>query len=60
LRELDLVAGCTLCGYRYDATRGDSTSGVPPGTHFDDLPIGWHCPRCGADRAQFMKVPRAP
>ena len=29
---------CGICGYRYDPEEGDPTSGIPPGTPFEDLP----------------------
>jgi rubredoxin len=28
-------------------------SGIPPGTAFDDLPAGWVCPMCYAEKSQF-------
>ena len=44
---------CTVCGYVYDPKRGDATSGVRPGTDFDDLPDDWACPDCGAGKEMF-------
>ncbi len=46
---------CDICGYIYDPAKGDSDSGVAPGTAFKDLPDGWNCPVCGAPVAQFSK-----
>lgn len=55
-----MIDGCSLCGYRYDAAIGDPAHGIPPGTRLEDLPDDWRCPRCGADKSEFMKVPRPP
>ncbi len=46
---------CQICGYIYDPEVGDSSSGVPAGTKFEDLPDDWKCPICGADKDQFEK-----
>jgi flavin reductase (DIM6/NTAB) family NADH-FMN oxidoreductase RutF/rubredoxin len=47
---------CVVCGYIYDPAEGDSTSGVAPGTAFEDLPDSWVCPVCGAPKSEFEKV----
>jgi len=47
---------CTVCGYVYDPTKGDDTSGVPPGTSFAKLPADWVCPVCGAAKELFEPV----
>jgi len=47
---------CDLCGYVYDPTQGDSTSGAKPGTAFADLPADWVCPLCGAKKDVFYSV----
>lgn len=47
---------CEICGYIYDPAVGDPDSGIEAGTSFDDLPDGWVCPLCGADKSQFDKV----
>ena len=46
---------CTVCGYVYDPEKGDSDSGIPPGTPFEKLPDSWVCPLCGATKDQFEK-----
>ena len=46
---------CTVCGYVYDPQKGDPTSGIKPGTPFEDLPNDWLCPSCGADKSAFEK-----
>jgi rubredoxin len=47
---------CTACGYVYDPRKGDPEHGVPPGTAFEDLPDGWVCPECGAEKNLFEKI----
>ncbi len=44
---------CQVCGYIYDPKDGDESSGVAPGTPFEDLPDDWVCPVCGATKDQF-------
>jgi rubredoxin len=44
---------CTVCGYVYDPEKGDPDNGVNPGTAFENLPDGWVCPVCGADKSLF-------
>lgn len=46
---------CTICGYIYDPEKGDSDSGIKPGTSFEDLPDEWVCPVCGAGKDAFEK-----
>ena len=47
---------CIACGYIYDPEIGDPTSGILPGTSFDDLPEDWVCPDCGVSKDQFEKI----
>ena len=47
---------CRLCGYEYKEEDGDPAGGVSPGTEFYDLPKGWTCPMCGADREDFEQM----
>lgn len=47
---------CNVCGYVYDPEMGDPESGIPPGTHFEELPEDWVCPVCGASKDEFEKV----
>lgn len=46
---------CSVCGFVYDPAKGDPSSGIAPGTSFEDLPDNWVCPVCGADKSQFEK-----
>jgi len=47
---------CTVCGYIYDPKKGDPTSGISPGSAFEELPADWVCPECGAAKDQFDKM----
>jgi rubredoxin len=44
------------CGYIYDPEEGDYENGVDPGTAWDDVPAGWVCPKCGAEKEDFWKA----
>jgi rubredoxin len=44
---------CLTCGHVYDEAEGDPQSGFPPGTRFEDLPLSWRCPDCGAGKEDF-------
>jgi rubredoxin len=46
---------CVVCGYVYDPAKGDPEHGVAVGTRFEDLPAGWVCPDCGAEKDMFEK-----
>ncbi|MCW8802542.1 MAG: rubredoxin [Candidatus Bathyarchaeota archaeon] len=47
---------CIVCGYEYDAEKGDPDSGIAPGTPFEELPDDWVCPMCGVGKDQFAAV----
>lgn len=44
---------CTVCGYVYNPQAGDADGDIEPGTPFADLPEGWVCPVCGAEKEDF-------
>ena len=44
---------CLVCGYAFDSSIGDPVGGIPDGTAFEDLPEGWVCPECGAEKQMF-------
>jgi rubredoxin len=46
---------CSVCDYVYDEEMGDSTTGIPPGTPFEDLPDDWRCPRCSVGKEAFVR-----
>lgn len=47
---------CLICGYVYDEEHGDSEAGIPAGTRWEDIPLSWRCPDCGAGREEFEMV----
>ncbi len=47
---------CLSCGHVYDEAEGDPGHGFPPGTRFEDLPLSWRCPDCGAGKEDFEPV----
>jgi len=44
---------CSICGYIYDPSKGDTDNGVKPGTAFEGIPEDWVCPTCGAGKDMF-------
>ena len=46
---------CVICGYIYDPAEGDPSEGIEPGTSFNDLPVDYICPVCGAGKDEFLK-----
>lgn len=58
-----LVAGvvmkqymCVICGFIYDEAKGLPDEGIPPGTRWEDVPMNWKCPECGAGKEDFELV----
>ena len=47
---------CVICGFVYEEEKGDPVSGIPPGTRWDDVPLSWRCPDCGAGKEDFEMV----
>lgn len=47
---------CLICGYVYDEQEGDAEFGIAPGTRWDDVPLSWRCPDCGAGKEDFQMV----
>lgn len=47
---------CSVCNYVYDPKVGDPSSGVKPGTLFEELSEGWYCPICGSPKSKFNKM----
>ena len=45
---------CDTCGLVYDEVLGDPKRKIPAGTVFADLPAGYTCPLCGADKDSFL------
>jgi rubredoxin len=51
-----MIWRCTVCGYIYNPDLGDPDSDIRPGTYFDNLPLDWVCPDCGASQDMFEMV----
>ncbi|MDY6942922.1 MAG: rubredoxin [Pseudomonadota bacterium] len=47
---------CVICGFVYDEAQGDPESGLPPGTRWEDVPVTWTCPDCGATKDEFEMI----
>jgi rubredoxin len=47
---------CVICGFVYDEAAGLPEHGIPPGTRFEDLPLNWKCPECGAGKEDFEAI----
>ena len=46
---------CSVCGYIYDEAKGIPEAGITPGTKWEDLPVDWVCPICGAAKSEFSE-----
>jgi rubredoxin len=44
---------CDFCGHVYDEAKGDASSGIAPGTRWEDIPDDWGCPECGASKQDY-------
>lgn len=47
---------CVICGFVYEEEKGDPSSGLTPGTRWDDVPLSWRCPDCGAGKEDFEMI----
>ncbi len=47
---------CSVCDYEYIEEAGDPSSGIPPGTLFEDLPPDWRCPDCNVGKEAFVRI----
>jgi rubredoxin len=47
---------CLICGYIYDERNGAPDAGILPGTAWDDVPLSFRCPDCGAGKEDFEMV----
>jgi len=45
---------CLICGFIYSEEEGDLEAGIAPGTRWDDVPLSWRCPDCGAGKEDFQ------
>ena len=47
---------CLICGWIYDEAAGAPEEGIAPGTAWEDVPMNWTCPECGARKEDFEMV----
>ncbi len=47
---------CLICGFIYDEAAGAPDEGIPAGTKWEDVPMNWTCPECGARKEDFEMV----
>ena len=47
---------CLICGWIYDEATGWPEDNIQPGTQWDDVPMNWTCPECGARKDDFEMV----
>jgi rubredoxin len=47
---------CLICGWIYDEAAGAPEEGIAPGTRWEDVPMNWTCPECGARKDDFEMV----
>jgi rubredoxin len=47
---------CLICGWLYDEAEGLPDEGIAPGTRWEDVPMNWTCPECGARKEDFEMV----
>lgn len=47
---------CLICGWIYDEETGWPEDGIAAGTKWDDVPMNWTCPECGARKDDFEMV----
>ena len=47
---------CLICGWIYDEAAGAPDHGIAPGTPWEEVPMNWTCPECGARKEDFEMV----
>ena len=47
---------CLICGFIYDEEAGLPDHGIAAVTRWEDVPINWTCPDCGARKDEFEMV----
>ncbi len=47
---------CLICGWVYDEAAGLPDEGIAPGTRWEEVPMNWTCPECGARKEDFEMV----
>jgi rubredoxin len=47
---------CVVCGFVYDEEKGLPEEAIEAGTCWEDIPLNWVCPDCGAGKEDFEMV----
>ena len=47
---------CLICAFIYDEQEGRPEDGIAPGTKWEDAPMNWTCPDCGARKEDFEMI----
>ncbi len=47
---------CVICGFVYKEEEGSPDEGIAAGTRWEDVPLNWVCPECGAIKDDFEMV----
>jgi rubredoxin len=47
---------CLICGWIYDEALGAPEHGIAAGTPWNQVPMNWTCPECGARKEDFEMV----
>lgn len=47
---------CLICGFIYDEALGAPEDNIPQGTRWEDVPMNWTCPDCGARKEDFEMI----
>lgn len=47
---------CVICGFVYHEADGLPDEEIPPGTRWEDIPLTWVCPQCGAAKEDFEMI----
>ena len=47
---------CLICGWIYDEETDWPEDGIKAGTLWNDVPMNWTCPECGARKDDFEMV----
>jgi rubredoxin len=47
---------CLICGWLYEERLGSPENGIAPGTSWEQVPMNWTCPECGARKEDFEMV----
>lgn len=55
-QKMEQVFQCQECFTIYDPVHGDLSQGYAPDTLFEDLPSGYLCPVCDAEKESFVKI----